>query len=36
MFVWGADGAEEGEGITEVQPGGIRVLFVLGGIDSRG
>ena len=36
VFVWGAEGAEEGEGITEVRAGGIRVLFVLRGFDLRG
>ena len=30
VFVWGADGAEEGEGITEVRARGVRVLLVLG------
>ena len=36
VFVWGADGAEEGEGITEVRARGFRVLLVLRGLDSRG
>ena len=36
VFVCGTDGAEEGEGITEVRARGIRVLFVLRGFDSRG
>ena len=36
VFVWRADEAEEGEGITDVRARGIRVLFLLGGFHSRG
>ena len=36
VFVWGADWAEEGEGVTEVRARGILVLVVLGGLDSGG
>ena len=35
VFVWGGEGAEEGEGLTEMRARGIRVLFVLGGFDSQ-
>ena len=30
VFVWVADGAEEGEGVTEVWARGVQVLLVLG------
>ena len=30
VLVWGADWAEEGEGVTEVRARGVLVLFVLG------
>ena len=36
VFVWGAVGAEDGEGVTEVQARGVRVLLVLEGFDLRG